>query len=126
MQKVMGIYALQFEGKRKKYIAASQDIIGRIYAHKSDLKKGKHANKELQKDYDLLGADKLIWNVLEEVADVNELEEALRYHFDFPYLYNKVTPDMRRIHRRNRIAPKITLPPLNLNKLNRFRSMRDI
>lgn len=50
-KKLSGVYILNNENSGRVYIGSSVDIVTRITNHFRDLKSNRHANKELQKDY---------------------------------------------------------------------------
>ena len=68
MKDVTGIYVIKCLINKKEYIGSSINIRKRWNSHKSDLKRGKHANKILQNSWDKYGEDKFIFLILEEVT----------------------------------------------------------
>lgn len=47
-----GVYMIKNQRNGKVYIGSSENIENRIAKHRSDLERGIHYNRELQKDYD--------------------------------------------------------------------------
>lgn len=58
-----GIYKITCRLNNKTYIGRSIDIDTRLKSHKSSLKRGKHANKKLQADFNKYGEDAFIFEV---------------------------------------------------------------
>lgn len=59
--------------------------------HKSDLKIGKHSNKNLQNDWNIYGEDAFIFSIVEEKKDdinLNDLEKKWLYKYPPERLYN--------------------------------------
>lgn len=58
-----GIYKITCKVNDKVYIGRSIDIDTRLKSHKLSLKRGKHANKKLQADFNKYGEDAFIFEV---------------------------------------------------------------
>ena len=70
-----GIYQIKNTENHKVYIGKTRRLGRRLGEHRASLRKGKHRNKELQQDYDLLGEDKFVVNLLYVGEDgLDELE----------------------------------------------------
>lgn len=50
-----GLYLINCKPKQKYYIGQSGNVIPRLNAHKSKLRRNCHENREMQKDFNLLG-----------------------------------------------------------------------
>jgi len=78
----IGIYSLYCIKSKYSYIGQSIDMKGRFRSHKNKLNKNKHENKNLQKDWNIYGAENFTFNILEEVncniydSNTNKSEEA--------------------------------------------------
>ena len=59
-----GVYCIRCKVNNKAYIGSSTNIKSRWYEHKSDLRRGKHHNKQLQEDYNKYGADNFLYLIL--------------------------------------------------------------
>ena len=64
------IYALEYNPTKKLYIGSSSKVRDRYKSHIENLRKRKHASKELQADYNKHGEDFSVY-ILEEVKDGN-------------------------------------------------------
>lgn len=65
--KPSGIYQVKNTVNGKVLLGSSLNLEGPLNRHKFMLKIKSHPNKELQKDWDELGADKFVFEILEEV-----------------------------------------------------------
>jgi len=65
--KPAGIYQVKNTVSGKVLLGSSLNLEGPLNRHKFMLKIGSHTNKQLQKDWDELGPDKFIFEILEEV-----------------------------------------------------------
>ncbi len=79
MNKKSGVYLITNKTNNKKYVGATVNFAARWSMHLFDLKRGKHANKHLQKAWSEHGQDSFIFSVLEE-CDKNLLLERERYY----------------------------------------------
>jgi group I intron endonuclease len=79
MEKISGVYQITNKADGKKYVGATVNFSARRCQHLSDLKRGRHENKNLQKAWNEYGQDSFIFSVLEE-CDKNSLLERERYH----------------------------------------------
>lgn len=90
------IYAIQCTSNKKLYIGATkQELKERIQVHLSKLRKGKHSNKLLQKDFEKYGEDKFYFYELEtEVPYENKDKEKFYMNKYKTYIeengYNKI------------------------------------
>lgn len=65
--KPAGIYQVKNLANGKMFLGSSFNLEGPLNRHKFMLKIGSHTNKELQKDWNELGADQFTFDILEEV-----------------------------------------------------------
>src|SRR5215208_8467989 len=65
--KPAGVYQVKNLANGKVLLGSSLNLEGPLNRHKFMLKIGSHTNKALQKDWDDLGADQFIFEILEEV-----------------------------------------------------------
>jgi len=66
-----GVYVITNTKDGKRYVGVSRDIDSRWYAHRSDLKRGKHGSTSLQQAWNEHGENAFTFAVLEE-CDWNE------------------------------------------------------
>lgn len=64
-----GVYVLINKTKRKCYIGQANDVQNRLSVHQSNLTKGNHSVKEMQKDYDK--GDVFISEIIAETKRTN-------------------------------------------------------
>jgi len=69
--KPAGIYQVKNITNGKMLLASSLNLEGPLNRHKFMLKTGSHTHKTLQKDWDELGAENFIFEILEEVRIVD-------------------------------------------------------
>lgn len=74
MNKKSGVYQIVNKADGKKYVGATVNFAARWSMHTSDLKRHRHANKNLQNAFNEHGQDCFIFSVLEE-CDKNSLHE---------------------------------------------------
>lgn len=74
MQRVKpaGVYQVKNIVSEKMLLASSLNLEGPLNRHKFMLKIGSHPNKALQKDWNELGAENFIFEILEEVKIVDD------------------------------------------------------
>lgn len=96
-KRVSGIYCIQNIVNKKKYIGSSIDIYYRLYRHKSDLLKNRHANKHLQSSYNKYGRDNFNTFIIEEVDELNILEKEQYYVDIINPEYNKIKDVIRNL-----------------------------
>ena len=65
--KPAGVYQVKNTVNGKVLLGSSLNLEGPLNRHKFMLKIGSHTNKALQKDWDELGPDKFVFEILEEV-----------------------------------------------------------
>ena len=68
--KPAGIYQVKNTANGKMLLGSSLNLEGPLNRHKFMLKIGSHTNKSLQKDWDELGPDNFVFEILEEVKVV--------------------------------------------------------
>ncbi len=66
-QKPAGVFQIKNTANGRVLLGSSLNLEGPLNAHEFMLKIGSHRNKALQKDYDEYGADKFVFEILEEV-----------------------------------------------------------
>jgi group I intron endonuclease len=65
--KPAGVYQVKNLANGKMFMGSSLNLEGPLNRHKFMLKIKGHTNKELQKDWDELGSDQFVFEILEEV-----------------------------------------------------------
>jgi group I intron endonuclease len=65
--KPAGVYQVKNLMNGKVLLGSSLNLEGPLNRHKFMLKIGSHLNKDLQKDWDELGAEKFVFEILEQV-----------------------------------------------------------
>ena len=88
-----GVYMILCLPNNYRYYGETSNISGRLAGHRRDLRRGKHANDNLQKDWSLFGEDNFQFSVLfigEEWKErKTRLERETRFIWDHPDLcYN--------------------------------------
>jgi group I intron endonuclease len=71
--KKSGIYKITNRINGKFYIGSAVDIKNRFSTHVSELKNKTHSNYHLQRAWDKYGKENFIFEVLEEIIDINSL-----------------------------------------------------
>jgi group I intron endonuclease len=61
-----GVYVITNTKDGKRYVGVSRDIDSRWYAHRNDLKRGKHGSASLQQAWNEYGEGAFVFAVLEE------------------------------------------------------------
>jgi predicted transcriptional regulator len=85
-----GIYCIENLLNNKKYIGESENISGRIVAHKSLLRRNKHDNPYLQRAYNKSGLENFSFYILEECSVDKEILDNLEtYYIDLYHTRNK-------------------------------------
>lgn len=79
LQWVYGVYAIVNKTKNRCYIGMSENVFNRINSHLALLKKGKHYNKRMQKDFS--SGDKFNFILLEEVGKGARTELQMKEDF---------------------------------------------
>jgi group I intron endonuclease len=79
MDKKSGIYQITNKADGKKYVGATVNFSARWRMHLSDLKRRRHANKNLQSAFNEHGQDCFIFSVL-EVCEKNLLLDRERFY----------------------------------------------
>ena len=65
--KPAGVYQVKNLANGKVLLGSSLNLEGPLNRHKFMLKIGSHLNKDMQKDWDELGAEKFVFEILEQV-----------------------------------------------------------
>ena len=81
VKRIIGIYKITCTVNNKIYIGQSIDLLTRLYAHKSRLKKNKHENTYLQEEWNEYGEKNFIFEIVEECS-AEELESKERLYID--------------------------------------------
>jgi len=68
-----GIYQVENQVNRKRYIGSALDLVRRWREHRRDLSRGTHHNRHLQRAWDKYGGEAFEFSVLEEVKDPDRL-----------------------------------------------------
>ncbi|MBI5963956.1 MAG: GIY-YIG nuclease family protein [Chloroflexi bacterium] len=76
--KPAGIFQVKNTANGKVLLGSSLNLEGPLNRHKFMLKIGSHTNKALQKDWDELGPDKFVFEILEEVKVKDDLNFNLK------------------------------------------------
>lgn len=95
-KKFTGIYRIYNKKNHKSYVGQSRDIYKRLQQHHNDLRKGSHVNKKIQRDYDKIGGDLFVTEILQECSE-KELDKYESYYinvFSEFGVYNIVIPPM--------------------------------
>jgi len=69
--KPSGVFQVKNIVNNKVWLGSSLNLEGSLNKHKFMLKIGSHTNKALQKDWDELGADQFVFEILEEVKVID-------------------------------------------------------
>jgi len=106
---MQGIYQIRNNINGKIYIGQSSNVEQRWYAHKSDLRRGKHRNSYLQRSWDKYGENNFVFEIIEEIqnekrltvreqhyADIFNPEYNLGKYMDSPRRGVKVSDETRR------------------------------
>lgn len=75
---MVGLYTIRNTRNGMFYIGSSKNIRKRILAHKASMKKGKHSNWKIRRDYKRYGAGSFQFDVMLQCPEANlrELEQA--------------------------------------------------
>lgn len=101
LSKLAGIYQITNKINNKKYIGKSNNIMLRWSSHISDLINSSHRNKELQEDFNELGATTFDFTILELSDNINKLsflEQKYINTLDLNYDYNKYNATRERLN----------------------------
>lgn len=79
--KITGIYCIFHDGSASVYIGGSRNVAHRLVGHRSDLRRGKHVCKELQRLHDATGMASLRFELV-EVCDASDLKRTEQAHMD--------------------------------------------
>lgn len=66
---ICGIYKITNIRNERVYIGKSNNINHRWFSHVADLKKGKHSNKDMLRDFQKMGVGAFVVEVIEECAE---------------------------------------------------------
>lgn len=83
-----GVYVILNTATGRRYYGASKNIYQRWNVHRCDLRHGRHANHELQADYDQYGESVLEYSVHCECAPCESVEIESALICDDPDCYN--------------------------------------
>jgi hypothetical protein len=78
----VGVYQIRNLANEKVFIGASLDLPGIFNRHKFQLKMGNHPNRALQADWNELGAEGFVFEILDEITP----KEGLDYREDLAIL----------------------------------------
>lgn len=70
----MGVYKIHNIANDKVFIGVSRDLPGILNRHKFTLKMGVHANKKLQAEWNEMGEEKFVFEVLDEITPVENTD----------------------------------------------------
>ena len=73
--KKQGIYLIQNLKNGKKYYGSSLNLEKRLYEHKRNLRLGQHDNKHLQNSWNRYSEDNFLFEIVEEVPLIEDIEE---------------------------------------------------
>ena len=80
---MQGVYKISSLAKPERvYVGSSKNIRNRWWAHLSDLKKGKHHSRKMQRHFNKYGQEDLIFEVLEHVQNANALISVEQKYID--------------------------------------------
>lgn len=85
MKPDMGIFAVINKSKTKYYLESTQNLKGKMNSTEFKLNAGSYPNKELQKDWQDLGADRFEIKILEHL-EYDEDESKIDYSDDLKLL----------------------------------------
>jgi len=71
-KRAFGVFLIRNATNDKVYVASGMDIQGIINRHKFALSMGGHQSKELQKDWNELGADKFEFEIVDQMEPRDE------------------------------------------------------
>ncbi|HSB27927.1 MAG TPA: GIY-YIG nuclease family protein [Pyrinomonadaceae bacterium] len=72
VKRPLGVFLIRNTTNDKVYLAAGTDIQGIINRHKFALSMGSHRSKDLQKDWNELGADKFEFEILDQTKPTDD------------------------------------------------------
>lgn len=70
----MGVYKIHNIANDKVFIGVSQDLPGILNRHKFTLKMGVHTNKKLQAEWNEMGEENFVFEVLDEITRVENTD----------------------------------------------------
>lgn len=76
-----GIYCIRNEWTSERYVGQSINVFGRLLTHEMQLRKGKHKNRKMQKDFIDQGLDGFSFHVL-EFCPIWDLTKREQYWID--------------------------------------------
>ena len=98
------LYRIDCEAKSRTYVGSAFCFPARMHAHLSFLYYGNHTNRELQADFDELGAEAFVFTEIRTVdraiAIQEEMKEIKQMHVEGVKLYNAVIPGVKTKTRR--------------------------
>lgn len=81
------VYSIRNLVNDKRYIGITNNIKGRIYYHKYELRNNKHKNLKLQRAYNKYGSDNFEFSILEEI-DTHDRDKVANMEIYYIKLYN--------------------------------------
>ena len=87
----MGVFQIRNKANGKVFIDSSLDIVAKQNRHKAELKYGKHRNKDLQKDWKMLGSENFVFEV---VSELEPKEEDINYTREVKDLQEMIIEDL--------------------------------
>lgn len=126
----LGVYIIINTQNKKSYIGSSTNIYQRLRRHLSDLRKNRHSNSLLQKDFNNYGEDKFIARVIVK-SSLDELRDDEQYYLDLTEsdyniikdcITNSPSPSMR-IKISNTVKEKVRIGLIKIPDKSRFRKI---
>jgi hypothetical protein len=72
----MGVFLIRNLTNEKVFLAVGVDLQGLLNRHKFELKAGSHKNRELQSDWNDLGADRFAFEILDQMEPRDDATES--------------------------------------------------
>jgi group I intron endonuclease len=77
----MGVFQIRNLSNEKVFVGSSMNLEGIFNRHEFQLKMGGHPNKDLQKDWNALGAENFAFEILEELEPRENLDDKAELTF---------------------------------------------
>src|SRR5512138_1897254 len=81
--RAMGVFLIRNTTNNKVFLVASVNLTGAMNKNRFALKIGKHANRQLQNDWNELGADKFSFEIVEQLEPPADHLFDIRRELDF-------------------------------------------